>query len=208
VPDFDLFISYRRKDVERVLPLVAALRAEGLSVWLDQSEIGEFVPITDKIRHGLAESRALLAWYSEAYPQSRPCQMDRYRIAMVFAQGWHRPRRTKRADGVHSRASARGAASDSRARPATQYATLLLTTGAPITYVGLSGGTQRRGHHAAGVRAFDPGGITTRGGSPRCNPSGRNPVQPSTVADTGIVARAVNLPRKSGERNVRQLEPR
>src|SRR5262245_18185832 len=76
MPDFDLFISYRRKDAERVLPLVAALRERGLSVWLDQQEINEFAPITDEIRHGLAQSKALLVWYSEAYPKSRPCQME------------------------------------------------------------------------------------------------------------------------------------
>ena len=72
----DIFISYRRKDSERVMPLVEALRAEGVSPWLDQSEIGEFAPITDAIREGLAESRALLAWYSADYPKSRPCQME------------------------------------------------------------------------------------------------------------------------------------
>jgi hypothetical protein len=64
------------KGLERVLPLVTALRRRGLSAWLDQSEIGEFAPITDKIRQGLAESKALLAWYSAEYPQSRPCQME------------------------------------------------------------------------------------------------------------------------------------
>jgi TIR domain len=57
----DIFISYRRKDSARVLPLVAALRDEGISPWLDQRAIGEFAPITDDIRKGLAESKALLA---------------------------------------------------------------------------------------------------------------------------------------------------
>jgi hypothetical protein len=52
VPDFDLFISYRNQDAEQVLPLVAALRERGLSVWFDQHAIGEFAPITDEIRHG------------------------------------------------------------------------------------------------------------------------------------------------------------
>jgi TIR domain len=72
----DIFISYRREDSDRVLPLVDALRGEGISPWLDQSEIDEFAPITDEIRKGLAESKALLAWYSVDYPKSRPCQME------------------------------------------------------------------------------------------------------------------------------------
>ena len=89
---FDVFVSYRRKDAEQVLPLVAALRQRGLSVWLDQSEIGEFAPITDKIRQGLAESKALLAWYSEEYPRSRPCQME-LTAALLAAQREGDPRR-------------------------------------------------------------------------------------------------------------------
>jgi hypothetical protein len=39
---------------------VQALRDEGVSPWLDQSEIGEFAQITDEIRRGLADSKALL----------------------------------------------------------------------------------------------------------------------------------------------------
>ena len=76
MPDFDLFISYRRQDADQVRPLVAALGERGLSVWLDQHANGEFAPITDEIRRGLAQSKALLAWYSEAYPKSGPCQME------------------------------------------------------------------------------------------------------------------------------------
>jgi tetratricopeptide (TPR) repeat protein len=72
----DLFISYRRKDTTSVLPLVNELRSQGLSVWFDQDTIDEFAPITDRIREGLANSKALLAWYSIDYPRSRPCQME------------------------------------------------------------------------------------------------------------------------------------
>jgi hypothetical protein len=76
VTDFDLFISYSRKDADQVQPFVAALRERGLSVWFDQDAIGDFGRITDEIRHGLAHSKALLAWYSGSYPMSRPCQME------------------------------------------------------------------------------------------------------------------------------------
>jgi len=84
--EYDLFVSYRRKDADRVQPLVAALRECGLRVWLDQSEIHEFAAITDTIRRGLADSRAFLAWYSADYPKSRPCQME---LTAAFIEAQH-----------------------------------------------------------------------------------------------------------------------
>jgi tetratricopeptide (TPR) repeat protein len=87
----DLFISYRRRDAERVLPLVEALARCGVSVWFDQREIQEFAPITDEIRTGLAGAKALLAWYSEDYPKSRPCQME-LTAALLAAQSAGNPR--------------------------------------------------------------------------------------------------------------------
>jgi hypothetical protein len=47
--EYDLFVSYRRKNFDRVLPLVVALRERGLRVWLDQSSIQDFDPVTDDI---------------------------------------------------------------------------------------------------------------------------------------------------------------
>jgi TIR domain len=57
--DFDLFISYRRRDADRVLRLVAALRQRGLAVWLDQSEISEFAPNDQRDR---SRSRSVHYW--------------------------------------------------------------------------------------------------------------------------------------------------
>lgn len=68
---FDLFISYRRKDTTSVLPLFNELRSQGVSVWFDQDAIDEFAPITERIREGLANSKALLAWYSRDYQIGR-----------------------------------------------------------------------------------------------------------------------------------------
>ena len=73
---FDLFVSYRRKDAGPVLRLVDLLVASGLRVWLDQREIGDFDSITDEIKRGIAQSKALLAWYSADYTKSRPCQQE------------------------------------------------------------------------------------------------------------------------------------
>jgi TIR domain len=91
VEQYDLFISYRRKDSNHVRPLVDALKSRGLSVWIDQNEIDEFAPITDRIRHGLANSKVLLVWYSVDYPKSRPCQME-LTAAYIAAQREGEPR--------------------------------------------------------------------------------------------------------------------
>lgn len=69
----DLFFSYRRLDLDRAKPFLDALTAEGLSVWRDESEIEEYAPITQAIRSAIGSSRALLAFYSNSYPQSHAC---------------------------------------------------------------------------------------------------------------------------------------
>jgi hypothetical protein len=72
----DLFISYRRKDAEQVDALVAALKNEGLTVWIDRAEIEDAASIQRRIDAGLSGARALLAWYSIDYPKSRACQWE------------------------------------------------------------------------------------------------------------------------------------
>jgi hypothetical protein len=71
-----IFISYRRSDAAQVDALAAALRAEGLNVWLDRDEIEDAASIQGRIDQGLAESHALLAWYGLDYPKSRACQWE------------------------------------------------------------------------------------------------------------------------------------
>lgn len=72
----DVFISYRRHDWEQVDQLAQALQTAGLSVWLDRNEIENAASIQQRIDQGLAQARVLLAWYSAAYPHSRPCQWE------------------------------------------------------------------------------------------------------------------------------------
>ena len=71
--EYDLFVSYRRKDAANVDALVAALSAIGLKVWLDRNEIEDTASTQRRIDEGLAWSRALLAWYTLDYPHSRAC---------------------------------------------------------------------------------------------------------------------------------------
>jgi hypothetical protein len=89
---YDLFVSYRHADRNRVVPLVEALRRASLSVWIDQREIDDFASITRSITEGLAKSKALLGWYSRAYPLSRACQWE-LTAAFIAAQQDGDPRR-------------------------------------------------------------------------------------------------------------------
>ena len=72
----DLFISYRHRDSDAADALVVALQRQRLRVWIDRSEIPDGASIQRRIDQGLAQARALLAWYSRDYPVSRACQWE------------------------------------------------------------------------------------------------------------------------------------
>ncbi|MER5387355.1 toll/interleukin-1 receptor domain-containing protein, partial [Streptomyces sp. NPDC002688] len=72
----EVFFSYPRADRAPVLPLVKALRAAGVGVFLDESGIDEFEGITDEIRSALAGARLFVAYYSATYPTRPACQWE------------------------------------------------------------------------------------------------------------------------------------
>ena len=82
---FDVFISYRHADADDVQALVSACKRTGLEVWFDEQRIETFASIQSAIEIGLAQAKALLVWYSPAYPQSRACQWE-LTAALVAAQ--------------------------------------------------------------------------------------------------------------------------
>jgi hypothetical protein len=71
---YDVFVSYPWTDRKPVEQLAQALRDHGLAVLVDNPEIDDFAHITTAITHGLAHAKALLDWYSAAYPTRRACQ--------------------------------------------------------------------------------------------------------------------------------------
>jgi hypothetical protein len=73
---YDIFFSYRRGDLERAKPLLDALIKAGIRVWRDETEIPDHASITAEIRNAIADSKALLAFYSDTYPLSNPCQEE------------------------------------------------------------------------------------------------------------------------------------
>ena len=73
---WDVFFSYRRHDLAKARPLLDALTRAGIRVWRDEQDIPDQASITEEIRHGIANSKALLAFYSLTYPLSNPCQQE------------------------------------------------------------------------------------------------------------------------------------
>ena len=73
---YDVFISYRRVDSDRIEPLKEALEQRGLKVWFDRQEIDAFEDFSQRIQTGLIHAKALFAWYSIRYPESRACQWE------------------------------------------------------------------------------------------------------------------------------------
>lgn len=88
----DLFLSYRRADKFSVEPLLAVLRARGVRVWQDAREVDDSASIQQAVGTGLSGARALLAWYSAQYNESRACQWE-LTAAYCAAQADGDPRR-------------------------------------------------------------------------------------------------------------------
>src|SRR3984957_284233 len=83
--EWDVFFSYRRKDLGRAKPLLAALNEAGVRVWRDETDLPEFAPITREIREAIARSKALVAFYSADYSLSRAC-FEEITSAWIAAQ--------------------------------------------------------------------------------------------------------------------------
>jgi len=73
---YDIFFSYAHVNGAAAQALVGALRAAGLTVWFDDTEIPDFASISRSIEVGLARSKAVVAYYSSIYPLRRACQWE------------------------------------------------------------------------------------------------------------------------------------
>ena len=105
--DYDIFVSHAWADGDRPRQIAAALTAAGVRVWFDAREINDFASITRAVTHGLAKSKALLAYYSKTYPLRRACQWE-LTAAFLAAQNEGDPRQRvlvinpeKSADHIH-----------------------------------------------------------------------------------------------------------
>lgn len=73
---WDIFVSYARRDIARVRPLAAALADRGLRVFVDEHSVRDFRSLSRIIGTELGHAKALLAYYSAAYPTRRACQWE------------------------------------------------------------------------------------------------------------------------------------
>ncbi len=72
-----VFISWTRADGDdRPGRLATELRELGVTVWIDDEQIGPFTSIPDGVRVGLASASVFVAWYSAAYPGRRACREE------------------------------------------------------------------------------------------------------------------------------------
>jgi tetratricopeptide (TPR) repeat protein len=72
----DVFFSYRTREADLAAPLLAALEAQGLTVWRDKARLDAGDAISQPVRDALAASRTLIAFYSAAYNDSPICQWE------------------------------------------------------------------------------------------------------------------------------------
>jgi hypothetical protein len=90
--EYDVFVSHAWADGEHPHEITEALKVAGLRVWFDAGELADFASITRAVGQGLAKSKALLAYYSKAYPTRRACQWE-LTAAFLAAQQEGDPRR-------------------------------------------------------------------------------------------------------------------
>lgn len=81
---YDLFLSCAGIDRAEVRELARDLERAGLRVFLDETDVELFEPITDAIAAALRSSRALLAYYSRSYSGRPACQ---YELTAAFLAG-------------------------------------------------------------------------------------------------------------------------
>lgn len=74
--EWDVFVSYSRSATSQAEAVVAALRAQGLRVFVDDTAVEDFASITTTITRALARAKVLLALYSSDYPRRRACQWE------------------------------------------------------------------------------------------------------------------------------------
>jgi len=76
VARYDIFVSLAGPDRPTVRPIIAALQAQGLKLFVDEQSIEVHERITWRISEGLANSAAILTYYSRTYPTRWACQRE------------------------------------------------------------------------------------------------------------------------------------
>ena len=72
----DAFLSYAKADAAAVSALRAGLVTAGCQLWYDDAELRAGEPWRDQVRSGIADARALLVVFSEAWRASPACDFE------------------------------------------------------------------------------------------------------------------------------------
>lgn len=80
-----IFISYRRSQRACIEPVVGALKAIGIDVFYDVDSIDPLADFPQRTAQGIAESHALLAWWSIDYSESDHC-LNEFKLAWQHAR--------------------------------------------------------------------------------------------------------------------------
>lgn len=80
-----VFVSYARADSSVLGPLIDALRAQDIQVWVDQSDIAASLPWRTEIELAIRRSVAVAIVASPAWHGSKNC-LDEYRMATAYGK--------------------------------------------------------------------------------------------------------------------------
>jgi WD40 repeat protein len=72
-----VFISYSRKQTRQVSTVVSLLEADGVSVWMDRSDIPEGVPWELQLRRAVREADLVAYFVSDDWKRSQACASER-----------------------------------------------------------------------------------------------------------------------------------
>lgn len=91
--EYDIFFSHSSLDHPQIEPILKLLQKKGLRIWYDDTELLDYEEITKSIELGLANSKILLSFYSQNYPQSRACQYELTSALIAAHRIGNRPNR-------------------------------------------------------------------------------------------------------------------
>ncbi|MBT9446088.1 MAG: toll/interleukin-1 receptor domain-containing protein [Hyphomonadaceae bacterium] len=87
VPEFDVFVSYARNDLDQVSPIFERLKSTSLNVFIDTHTLKTGDVWIDGIHKAIAKSKVFLALISDNFNHSKYCQQESDHANRLFGTG-------------------------------------------------------------------------------------------------------------------------
>lgn len=87
VPEFDVFVSYARSDLNRVTPIFERLKSTSLKVFIDTHTLKTGDVWLDGIYKAIAKSKVFLALISDNFNRSKYCQQESDHANRLYGTG-------------------------------------------------------------------------------------------------------------------------